>query len=275
MKTQKLLTADILRRIPALYSTEKVKDPTVHVKLFTPCSDYTWLLTEYDPAQNLAFGYAYRSGHPDGAELGYVSLDELAALRTSWGTQGVERDTSFLPCPLSEAMARECPGAKRLTVSDEDEATVAAFEADPTPPCFVHTAPVAPVNAPPGLHFRIDWSECSALDVPEGGLVLGSLRSVNAALTVARYARIMEGHGDGGYYKTHVTVFDGAEEVYSARFDVKADGADTDIGVHIRTVRDHYTTARGAEYLRAMGVADPSTEITRYDALLARLAKEG
>ncbi len=48
-----------------------------------------------------------------------------------------------------------------------------------------------------------------------------------------------------------------------------------DIGVHIRTVRDHYTTPRGAEYLRAMGAASPATEITRYDALLARLAKEG
>ena len=96
---------------PALYSQEDVPDPVVHVKLFTPSSGWTWLLTEYDPAQQLAFGYAHDASYPDGAELGYVSIEELESLRLN-GIPAVERDLWFQPKPLSQAIAAECPSSR-------------------------------------------------------------------------------------------------------------------------------------------------------------------
>lgn len=95
-------------KIPALYAQDGVKDPTVYTKLFTPCSGWTWLLTEYDPEEDRAFGFAYDSQNPDGAELGYISVAELKSLKTCFGTQGVERDIHFTPKTLSEACRIEC-----------------------------------------------------------------------------------------------------------------------------------------------------------------------
>ena len=42
----KLLTEELRRRLPPLYSQEKSKDPTVHCKFFTPDSNWTWFATE-------------------------------------------------------------------------------------------------------------------------------------------------------------------------------------------------------------------------------------
>ena len=95
--------------IPTLYAQDGAEDATVHVKLFTPYSGFTWLLTEYCPEENLAFGFAYNASMPDCAELGYVSLEELSSLRSAFGTPGVERDILFDPMPLSEAKATYCP----------------------------------------------------------------------------------------------------------------------------------------------------------------------
>lgn len=96
--------------VPPLYSQEDVVDPVVVCKLFTPMSSWTWLLTEYDPAENMAFGFCYDSTYPDGAELGYVSITELESLKKG-GIPAVERDLYFKPKPLSGAKASECPGA--------------------------------------------------------------------------------------------------------------------------------------------------------------------
>lgn len=95
-------------KIPALCAQENVKDPIVYTKLYTMASSWTWLLTEYDPEQNLAFGFCYNSQDPDGAELGYVSLDELSALKFRGILPMVERDIHFAPCKLSEAKKKEC-----------------------------------------------------------------------------------------------------------------------------------------------------------------------
>ncbi len=40
-----------------LYSQEHEKDPLVIAKLFDPCGSATWYLTEYDPAEKIAFGW--------------------------------------------------------------------------------------------------------------------------------------------------------------------------------------------------------------------------
>lgn len=110
MATQTLILKS--SKIPALYSQESVQDPMVHVKLFTPYSGWTWLLTEYEPETETGFGFCYNGQDPDGAELGYVSVAELKALK--WrGLPGVERDIHFSPKPLSEAKKAECPKAVR------------------------------------------------------------------------------------------------------------------------------------------------------------------
>ena len=45
----KLLTVEVRQRLPRLYSQEKTDDPIVHVKFFTPDSNWTWLVTEGEP----------------------------------------------------------------------------------------------------------------------------------------------------------------------------------------------------------------------------------
>ena len=42
MPTQTLIPADLLRRLPPLYSTEGQADPLARVKLFAPWSTWTW-----------------------------------------------------------------------------------------------------------------------------------------------------------------------------------------------------------------------------------------
>ena len=92
-----LLTAEDLKNLPALYNTEDIEDPIVHVKLFHPLGKATWFLTEYDPEDKIAFGFALIT---DG-ELGYIPLTELEKIDIR-GLK-VERDNYWTPKPLSEA----------------------------------------------------------------------------------------------------------------------------------------------------------------------------
>lgn len=97
----KLLTKEILEKLPALYSQEKNPDPTVIVKFFHPCSAWTWWAYEYDPKEKTFFGFV--RGHED--ELGYFSLTELEELKVRG--LGVERDRYFKPTPLSKIKSGE------------------------------------------------------------------------------------------------------------------------------------------------------------------------
>ena len=99
-------------KIPTLYGQDGVKDPMVHIKLFTAYSSWTWLLTEYDPEQDLAFGFCYNSQDPDNAELGYVSIAELRNLK-KFGAPAIERDIHFLPKLMSAAKKVECPNLRK------------------------------------------------------------------------------------------------------------------------------------------------------------------
>jgi hypothetical protein len=92
-----LMPPDIAKEIPALYSTERQRDPVARVKWFTPDSSWTWYITEYDPVQRLCFGLVI--GHE--RELGYFSLDEILEVRGPFGLP-VERDLYFEPKPLSQ-----------------------------------------------------------------------------------------------------------------------------------------------------------------------------
>lgn len=92
----KLLTQEIIRKLPKLYSCENEKDPMIWCKFFTPDSSWTWYGMEFD-GQDIFFGLV------DGfeKELGYFSLSELKTVRGKLGLP-VERDLYFQPCRLSE-----------------------------------------------------------------------------------------------------------------------------------------------------------------------------
>ena len=92
----KLLTKENIKRLPALYSTEKTEDPVAVVKFFTPWANWTWYATEFD-GDDTFFGRI--DGHE--SELGYFSLDELKSVRGRFGLK-IERDRGFRPTPLSE-----------------------------------------------------------------------------------------------------------------------------------------------------------------------------
>ena len=114
IRMQRLITAESAKRMAAMRATARASDPIVVVKLFTPFGGWTWLLTEYNPKTEIAVGFAYCNSHPDDAELGRIDVGELQALRTPWGGQSVERDSWFTEKPISEAIAKECQGARSI-----------------------------------------------------------------------------------------------------------------------------------------------------------------
>jgi len=113
----KLLTKELKRNLPPLYSQEEVEDPVVIVKFFHPRSNWTWYAYEASAVvaaeegrymslkeavdveiQDVLF-FGLVSGLEE--ELGYFSLRELEGVKDGWGL-GVERDLYFEPKRLSE-----------------------------------------------------------------------------------------------------------------------------------------------------------------------------
>ena len=92
-----LMPSEMAALIPPLYATEKVPDPVVQLKWFTPDSSWTWYVLEYDPQERRCFGLVV--GHE--RELGYFSLDELLKVRGPLGLP-IERDLYWRPTPLSQ-----------------------------------------------------------------------------------------------------------------------------------------------------------------------------
>ena len=92
----KLLTQELRKQLPALGATEHQEDPMVLLKLFTPDSNWSWFITEFDQ-QDTFFGAV--AGHE--FELGYISLSELEQTTGPLGLH-VERDLYFKPTPLSK-----------------------------------------------------------------------------------------------------------------------------------------------------------------------------
>ena len=96
-----LMTKKLADTIPALYANEHVADyDTVlaHAKLFSPYSNWTWFITEMDPAAGTCFGLV------DGfeQEIGYFGLTELAETTVFGGVPAVERDLYWEPKTLGD-----------------------------------------------------------------------------------------------------------------------------------------------------------------------------
>ena len=116
----KLMTKELLGRIPPLYTNENETDPIVVCKFFTPDGAWTWYviegatredggcgfgkdclhkpLSEYDPEHDDILFFGYVVG--DEPEFGYFTLGELKSIRGGLGLR-VERDLYFKPCRIS------------------------------------------------------------------------------------------------------------------------------------------------------------------------------
>lgn len=92
--------------LPPLYATEDVpaKDKIVGAHFFLGSAD--WWIVEADPAEGVMFGYACL-GNPQDAEWGYVSFDELAALRVRSCFE-VDFDLHWKPRPAAEVSGINC-----------------------------------------------------------------------------------------------------------------------------------------------------------------------
>ena len=82
----KLITKEILKLLPPLYSTSELESSEIKVplKLFNPVGTGTWYITEYDKEKKIAFGCSNR-------ELGYISITELESVTLKYGLK-IERD---------------------------------------------------------------------------------------------------------------------------------------------------------------------------------------
>jgi len=93
----KLLTQAIRRKLPPLGFQEPLGPKAmVHVKFFTPDSNWTWYATEFDGRETF-FGLV--DGHEK--EMGNFSLSELQTARGPLGL-AIERDLYWRPKTLEE-----------------------------------------------------------------------------------------------------------------------------------------------------------------------------
>jgi hypothetical protein len=106
VRGMKLLTQEIRRKLPPLYSQEgKGGKAIAHIKYFSPSSSWTWYILEGSPIQdetgtevNFHF-FGLVEGHCK--ELGYVALSELESVRGPMGLP-IERDLYWKPKALEE-----------------------------------------------------------------------------------------------------------------------------------------------------------------------------
>lgn len=108
----KLLTKEIRKKIPSLYSGEnkKVEEVLVVVKFFNPSGSWTWYATEGEPVldekgKEIDFRFfGLVRGFEN--ELGYFSLKELESVKGPFGL-GIERDMYFGKHTLAEVMNKQ------------------------------------------------------------------------------------------------------------------------------------------------------------------------
>lgn len=103
----KLMTKEILKKFPPLYSTDgKPKgEVAVIVKYFDPTGRMTYYATEFDPKSRTLFGFMHSPLGEDYDELGYSSLDEFEKIKSPYGL-GIERDLYFGEHTLEEVMEK-------------------------------------------------------------------------------------------------------------------------------------------------------------------------
>lgn len=101
----KLLTKELLNEFAKVGSQEQIPtdDQIVVAKFFLPVGRATWYATEYDPKNEIFFGYVSIFGDWND-EWGSFSLQELQEVRcpAPFSMLGVERDMSWKPTKFSD-----------------------------------------------------------------------------------------------------------------------------------------------------------------------------
>ena len=93
----KLLTKELLKKLPPIgHSIETKEEPQAIVKWFTPDSNWTWYVAEYDPENGMCWGLV------DGfeKEFGFFTIDEIQKLKGPLKLP-IERDMWFEKCNLN------------------------------------------------------------------------------------------------------------------------------------------------------------------------------
>jgi hypothetical protein len=141
-----LPTDEALSKVPGAYGSEHVpaEGKTIWLHYFSAASDHYLAEVWHEPGQDgepgqwMAFGYARLAAFPEGAEWGYINLDELEQLRVE-GPRGlpviVERDLNWEPQKFSQIVpARKEPGntGRDLALDQDQAATVIAALQDAT-----------------------------------------------------------------------------------------------------------------------------------------------
>lgn len=90
VEANRLITPELVAEFDRAGCQERVSNPVIIAKFFTPWSDWTWYATEFHPEDLACFGLI--DGHE--LELGYFNLAEMAELRGPTGLL-VERDLFF------------------------------------------------------------------------------------------------------------------------------------------------------------------------------------
>ena len=100
-----LMTKELGDTIPALYANENAADydaVIAHAKLFSPYSNWTWYITEWQAETGLCFDLV--EGFE--TELGYFDLTELAEVTVFGSVPAVERDLNWKPTTVGEIRRR-------------------------------------------------------------------------------------------------------------------------------------------------------------------------
>lgn len=93
-----LLPKELADRLPPISSQEELgEDAIAQVKFFTPWTNWTWYVSEYDPQERVCFGVVVGLER----ELGCFSLAELETVRGPAGLK-IERDICWTPRPVKE-----------------------------------------------------------------------------------------------------------------------------------------------------------------------------
>jgi hypothetical protein len=89
-----------LSKMPALYSTDAIplKEKVIHMHFFIGGCD--WYVAEYDPEEQIFFGFAILNGDLEMAEWGNVSFKELCELKFKF--LEVDRDLHWKPTKAKE-----------------------------------------------------------------------------------------------------------------------------------------------------------------------------
>ncbi len=97
-----LLTKQLERRFAQVGSQENVSDPLIIAKFYKPKGSGTWYATEYDPKEQIFFGYVSIFGDWND-EWGSFSLQELESYKGLLGL-GIERDLYWTERRASEVI---------------------------------------------------------------------------------------------------------------------------------------------------------------------------